>query len=404
MSISDQQGTFRLIGVSAIVFLLIGLGGWYFFLSQRGATLEATGESRGFSVGIPSFSGSRGSALENLVQGLTPGTEISTTTSTNTLPPRLWQINQTPVAGAGFITQGSTTLIRFVERSNGHVFDANIETGEVMRRTNTSLGTIYEAHIGSENNFILRTLDASSTVHTLLGTFGTTTENGLRELDVIDVGPTHTAAFRGGTPLLLAGNQKSRLVASTTNTKEQVLFTSPILKWHIERSNPLVIVEPAASGVVGSAFSVGAGGTLTPLATKKGLTLAAHPESNVFLVGEEGENVTLSVLSGTTTQSLSIQTVAEKCTWAPGRALIAYCAVPKEALKPGFLDAWYRGATHTSDRWHTIESTSGASEILYAPNESIELDVEYPAIDESARYILFMNARDKSLWALRIYE
>ncbi len=404
MKISVNHDTFRLVGIAAIVFLLVGLGGWYVFLSGRTTEVALTGESRGFSVGIPSFSGSRGSTLENLVQGLPLNEEVHVATSSHPRPPRLWQVNQTPVAGAGFVIQGSTTLIRFVERSNGHVFDANVETGEVARRTNTSLGTIYDAQIGSIEGLLLRTLDASSTVHTLIGAFGTTTENDLQELNVVDVGPTHTITFRGDTPLLLVGDTESRLVASTTNSKERALFTSPIRKWHITRADPLIVAEPAASGILGSAFSVGTGGVLTNVATKKGLTIAAHPESNVFLVGEEGENLALSVLSGTTTRSLSIQTIAEKCIWAPGRALIAYCAVPKEAPKSGFLDAWYRGATHTSDRWYTVESATGASEILYTPSEDIELDVEFPAIDESARYMLFINARDKSLWALRIYE
>lgn len=405
MKLHIDHDTFRLIGASSIVFLLVGLGGWYIFLSGRGAVIESTGESRGFSVGIPSFSGNRGSTLENLVQGLPSSEEPLATTSTNTRPPRLWQINQTPVAGAGFVAQGSTTLIRFVERSNGHVYDANPETGEVTRRTNTSVGAVFDAKIGSAEQMLLRTLDASTTMHTLLATFGTTTDGSLRKLDTIDAGPTHAIAFRGDTPLLLIGGNGSRLIASSTS-KEEVLFSSPLLGWHIVRSSPLVVAERAASGVQGSAFTVSNAGTLTKIATKPGLTLAAHPENNVFLIGEEGEELTLAIQSAATATSLtlSLQTVADKCVWAPGRSLIAYCAVPKVAPGRGFIDAWYRGAIHTSDQWFTVEAGTGDTEPLYAPEGDLELDVEYPAIDESARYILFMNARDKSLWTLRIYE
>ncbi len=405
MNLSEHQDTFRIIGITAAAFLILGLGGWYIFLSRSEANLESIGESRGFSVGIPSFSGSRGSTIENLVQGLAPRGAEPIGTSTNIRPPRLFQVSQTPVAGAAFIVNGSTTLIRFVERSNGHVFDANLETGEVIRRTNTSLGTIYEAHVGSGEAFLLRTLDDEGDVRTLFATFGTTTENDLRDLETRDVGPTHGVAFRGETPLFLFGNGGSRLVASSTN-KEELLFSSSLQGWHIVRTSPLVVAERPAHGILGSAFRVFSPSRIERIATERGLTIAAHPQSEAYLIGTAGESMALfAQTSATTTRALlDIKTIADKCAWAPGRSLTAYCAVPQDETPGGFLDLWYRGAVHTNDHWFTVESGSGTTERLFAPEGDLILDVENPHIDESARYILFMNARDKSLWTLRIYE
>lgn len=405
MNLSEHQDTFRVIGITAAVFLLIGLGGWYLFLSQNTSTIESVGESRGFSVGIPSFSGSRGSAIENLAQGLARSGEETTATSSGKRPPRLWQINKTPVAGAGFVVNGSSTIVRFVERSSGYVFDANPETSEVIRLTNTSLGTVYDAQIGSKETLLLRTLDDVGAVHTHIATFGTTTEGGLHDLETTDVGSTHAIAFRDDIPLLLVGENGSRLVASSTK-KQETLFSSPLQGWRIVRTHPLVVMERPGSSVLGSAFTVGSQGRFEKITTGRGLTLATHPESDAHLIGEEGDAMRLfAQLPGSTTRtSLDIRTVADKCAWAPGRSFTAYCAAPQGDIPSNFLDAWYRGTVHTQDHWFTVEASSGTVESLFAPGSDIELDVEYPRVDQSARYILFMNARDKSLWLLRTLE
>lgn len=407
MNLSEHHETFRIIGITAAMFLLVGLGGWYVFLSRSTSTIESVGESRGFSVGIPSFSGTRGSAIENLVQGLTPEsvTETAATTSTGARAPRLWQINQTPVAGASFMS-GSTTIVRFVERSSGHVFDANPETGAVTRRTNTSLGTIYEAQIGAGDILLLRTLDESGATRTLSATFGTTTEDGLRDLETKDLGPSLAIAFRDEVPLLLledAGG--SRLIASSTDDQES-LFSSALTGWRILRTSPLVLAERAGSDILGSAFRVDTQGRFKRIATERGLTIAAHPESDAFLIGEDSGKLTLSahVTASSTRTTLPLATTADKCVWAPGRSLTAYCAVPQGDVPQNFLDAWYRGLTHTTDHWFTVQAGAGTAERLFAPEGDRELDVEYPQVDESARYILFINARDKSLWLLRIVE
>jgi len=43
-------------------------------------------------------------------------------------------------------------------------------------------------------------------------------------------------------------------------------------------------------------------------------------------------------------------------------------------------------------------------ELLYASGNMLQIDVENPSVDANGEYIAFMNARDKSLWLLRIAE
>ena len=99
---------------------------------------------------------------------------------------------------------------------------------------------------------------------------------------------------------------------------------------------------------------------------------------------------------------LPVRTVADKCVWSPSPHTV-FCAVPQSLpAGGGFLDAWYRGQVHTADQWWQIDTDTGASEMLFSPD--IPLDVQDPIIDPQGQYIIFKNAADQSLWALRIAE
>ncbi len=99
---------------------------------------------------------------------------------------------------------------------------------------------------------------------------------------------------------------------------------------------------------------------------------------------------------------LSVHTIADKCVWAPGKELIAYCAVPQSAPSGNFLDNWYKGTTHTVDSWWRIDASGGSAQLVYSPDPSLLLDVEKPTIDGGGNYLAFRNARDGSFWVLRL--
>ena len=61
------------------------------------------------------------------------------------------------------------------------------------------------------------------------------------------------------------------------------------------------------------------------------------------------------------------------------------------------------GVVHTSDTWWRIDADTGeATPVLEPGDMDQEFDVENPMIDSAGEQIAFMDARDKSLWLLRI--
>jgi hypothetical protein len=61
---------------------------------------------------------------------------------------------------------------------------------------------------------------------------------------------------------------------------------------------------------------------------------------------------------------------------------------------------------HTSDEFYEVDASAASTTLLYDPSgdTSAQLDVEDPSVDPSGQYIAFINAKDQSLWVLRIAQ
>jgi hypothetical protein len=406
----NRETTFMYIGFAAIGLLVVGLAGWYFFISRQTADLSALDEGRGFAIGVPSFTGSRGSTAENIAGGFGASSEPEEGEEGEPQrPARLWQVNATPVAGAGFVNVGSTTLLRYVERSTGHVFDVNPMTGSVERRTNRLIPKVYEASVGEDDTVVARSINNDGQRETFVGTLGTTTEEGYTPLSGVDLGPDirDIALTRDGIVFLAdATDGGTRLIRSKIDGSDPVVvrsFAAGDFNLTILSDERVILVEKAASGILGHAYDVG--DTLTSLGRAPGLTLLARASSTATLIGSDDGSLSLSVRANkdATLLPLDIKTVAEKCVWLTSVSLTAYCAVPQTPPAPGFLTGWYRGTVHTTDSWYVVDAGAGTSESFLEMSIDDAIDVERPLTD-GGNFIAFINARDKSLWLLRIIE
>lgn len=395
--LARHEKLFTYIGAIATSLLLVGLAGWYFFISSKTNQIENTDIARGFAIGVPSFSGSRGSTSENIA-----GSAEEPKPDEVQRPPRLWRVSSSPVAGAGFTTEGK---LRYVERSTGYVFDANPETGEVTRRTNRLMPKVYEADVGKEHAVLLRSINEDNAVITFIGELGTSTTDGFVDLEggTLDIPLSDITLDDDSIVFLTDTGSKVHLIrAAYDGTDPEELLSLNVGSFLIHNNpNRLILVERAASGVTGSAYEAGRN-NLTPLVRNvRGLTLRAHGSSTAILIGREESTLMLSLRPSTdaTSVELPIRTTADKCVFAPGVELIAYCAVPDE-VPPEFMTRYAQGLVHTTDAWHKV-SLAG-TEKFYMMEDAV--DVENPLVDDSGAYMTFQNARDKSLWLLRIVE
>src|SRR3989338_2719832 len=126
-----------LLTIIVVVVLVIIAGGVYFFAVQNNTGQTDNQSGTDFFSSLFPFGES------------SPGGGDVTTSGDSTLAETkpasvLRQIGDRPVAGARFIAGRNETLIRFIERETGHVFDTPLDSATVTRISNTTIPRIQE--------------------------------------------------------------------------------------------------------------------------------------------------------------------------------------------------------------------------------------------------------------------
>ena len=403
--------TLRYILIALAVLILAALSVWYFFIRAKQAEIAREAEGRGLGLPTRSFESRLGSTYENIVSSLSSPAAEAVRGEDAGKAPQLTQVNKTPTAGAGFIS-GTSTRLRFVERSTGFVFDVVPQTLALERLTNTLVPRTYEALIAKNGRMVMRSVDESGAPATIAASVaGTSTPEGLRSLAQkrLPDGIQSVVVSPGGDEIFYitegpgggAGNK-----TTWDSEKEKPVFSSALAGWqaHWLSGDRIVIVQKPSDDTGGYAYTIGKDGALSPLVRNiPGLTVLPHPTSSALLYGRSAGGLSLFVQIKETTAGalLPIHTTANKCVWNPLEELVAYCAVPQIQPPPNFLDKWHRGEIHTADAWWRVDASAASAELLLSP-ENTMMDVENPTIDESGVYIAFTNAIDKSLWLLRV--
>ena len=422
---------------AVIVLTLGGLAGWYFYLHSQETTTTAIDSSRGLGVTPPSFEGTSGSTQANqaiATQALSANSYKPSATSSS----QLWEVDRTAVAGMGFVTSQADEHLYYVERANGYVFSAHPAGETTERLTDTLMPKVYEAQFSANGSVIERSVDAGGNVTTFLGTVSTSSSL-VSSTSTTNVQRATVAAQTGATssePAILAGvylepnirsiavNPSSRalfyLIADPqggvsgvtmqwNGSKRTRIFSSTIGSWQpsILADGTMVLLESPVDGLAGYAYTLSPTGVLSALVGDvAGLTILPKASSSYLVYGaSSGNNLSLFMQATSTSARLPFATIASKCVWLPGKSEIIYCAVPNNPAPSNFLDGWYRGTANTSDDWWEMDLSSGASQRIYSPSaNNVSLDVKDPIIDPSGNYIAFLNAKDRSLWVLRVAQ
>lgn len=396
--------------VALVIVAIVGaLLGWYYFLRTSTQDTAALAEARGFDSGIPAFVGSTGSTDQNIARSLQVGTStVNAAVARSSGGANMWQVSDMPIAGSGFV--GSSTLA-YVARSTGYVFSVDPKTRTSTRLTNTLRPKVYEALLGAGGHVIERTVDESGAVVTFIGQVATSSasaENALLGTEIEGVGAVATNAAVDLFVYLQGGRDGvSGFLSGWTAAKQKRIFQNPLTNWRISMlaDGRVVLAQKPADGIPGYAYLVGGTGALQLLASGAGLTVLPHASSTALLVGNssgEGAYSLFALASATSApRLLNVATIADKCVWAPGKVLIAYCAVPGSIASKTFLDEWYRGASRTMDTWVRIDATTGSTTPLL-PATGPSFDVKDPIIDDTGSYLAFTNASDNTLWLVTI--
>ncbi len=399
-----------------LVMIIGGFGGYYFFIKKETEETASESAARGENT---SFGGSLGSTYEN-ISGQAVQNAGTSTATVGQRAPRLWHVTRTPVAGFGFSAGGSAVFI--AERATGNILRADPSVSTINRLTNTLVPKVRDALFSRTGDVVLRSTNDDGMITSFAATIATTTvltssstpsvlEGTYLPQNIVALdAPNHQPTSRGLFFMTLLPEGGS--VGVTSNWKGgavKKVFTSPLSQWRAQAlaDGRTVLTQNPSDDIAGYSFMVSAAGAVRALITDEpGLTLAHHDSSDAYLFGTS-EQGTLSLYLKVGNQAavqLPIGTTADKCVWAPGAGLIAYCAVPTVAPTGQYLLSWHQGVSHTIDVWWKIEANEKTATRFFVPDSRANFDVEDAAMDETGSYLGWRDAADKSLWLLRISE
>lgn len=400
-----------IVGIIAVI-VLIGLGFW--FLSRT--TTPAIENQSGSPFGTPgSDTGNTTGNTNGGIIGAGEAFSAPTYVPTN----RLNRISDTPISGATIIS-GSTTIVKYIEKATGHMYEVNLSDGSKKRITNTTLPKSYEIEWGLGGYSAFMKFSDESLIKNIFATLSTTastsTDDGSGELIVKNFesgiqnflfSPSKKTSFY----TLVSSQGIQGFLADKNGEKGSLIWNFPTSEWVVDwpKDDVITLTTKASVNKFGYLYF------LNPVTKKTtnilreipGLITNTNPNGNQVLYSASKNRDTslfaFDIKSGLLI-SFSTKTLAEKCVWSD---LAIYCAVPQKISKLELPDDWYLGTTSFSDSiWKiTLSTESGTEEAEYfklektagGPIDAINLEMS-----QDKKTLIFINKRDSYLWSLTI--
>ncbi len=342
-------------------------------------------------------------------------------------PPRLRQIYSSPVAGAGAFTIASTTVIRFVERTTGNLYEARTDLDIVERISNTTVPKVSEALFTQPEIVVLRYLtdgsDVIETLHGSLATSSTSTSTPRTPTQLTTtylspnilgfvLSPAKTKAFS----LIQSGSGTAGLLSNPNGTGQTPLFSSPIREWIPQwpKTDTITLTTKASAQATGYLYFVNTstGAMRGVLGGIYGLSTITNPTTTKVLYSQANQTATGIVLriydtsSKATATITSGATIADKCVWGTKNTDVVYCAMPKEIPNAAYPDAWYKGQVSFNDTLWRIDTTTGNAQLLADITAISKRDVDAfnMSLDPTERFLVFMNKKDLTLWSYDLLQ
>lgn len=342
---------------------------------------------------------------------------------------KLFRLVDTPVAGAVAFLKNGSTMVRYVDRATGHIYDINPITLEKTKITNNTLPKIYEAYFKNDaSSVVFRSLedDEDTQVNTVLdlippvassSTSTSTLSTSSGQAD--NLYTIRTSLLRPDISELSVLSDNS-LVYTTQSSGEVIhanftggnasrLFASAFTDWRLlaPSISNIFVYTKASSGISGYAYKIVGGSLSKILGPLDSLVLTSSPDGKhiAYSYTSSGESkIQTTNLETKKVYDLFPVTLAEKCVWSKLSANILYCATPEGGVGTSEPDSWYQGSTHFSDRLWRFDTGTGLTDLLSEPKNdyNIDIDAENLTLSPDEDYLIFMNKNDLTLWALNL--
>ena len=432
-----RKSTLTIIIIISVAVIAAGMY-WFFFYNKTVTPVTPVAGDQGFTTinrNPPTSKGATSTTTSTTTTGIT---KTSTTTSqygTKMRLPKLRQLSTTPVAGmfasttkikssALASTTIDETIVRFIDRGAGHIFQANDLNLDIEKISNTTLPKIYEGYWNKNlTAMVLRYLkddtDYVTNFYAELRKPATSTNLSttqyeikgkylLQSIDQVVVSPLGDKIFTWN----IDGGNGVGYLSSFDDKSKVKLIDTPLTQMNIDWQDPLNVSMTTKGSGLSSGYSYLVNtktGSITKfLSGIKGLSAKYSKDSKNIIYSSGGSTIKTSVLGtqNSTSTEVIFGTIVDKCVWSSLRKNEVYCAVPNEIPEGLYPDDWYKGKVSFVDKiWH-LDTVTG--EVHLIANLSLLskdlIDATQLTLDPKENYLYFINKQDLTLWSLDLNQ
>lgn len=417
--------TSKIIKILITLVVLLGIGGgiyyWYYFIQNP--TVDENGEILDPFTFLP-FNRTPVTTTPIVQIPNTPTEQEPSAQINEPLKlPKLRQLNTTPVAGMSASSTASSSVIRFMDRGTGHVYEADDISSNIKKLSNTTLPKIYEIYWNMNlNGFVLRYLrDESDTVTNFYGELrstGTSTVETAYEVKGKYLSPDskQIAVSPAGNKIFTWGIENGRGIGYTSafdETGKIKVADFPLTQVTVEWPETNTVTLTTKASALASGYFYGldirTGVMKKIVGGVRGLTGKLSKDASNIVFSSGGANsIRTYYLStkGGISQEILFKTIADKCVWSTLRKTEIYCAVPTEIPNATYPDDWYKGRVSFIDQiWHLDTATGEIHLLANLLDLSNKLmDATDLVLDPKENYLYFINKRDLTLWSLDLNQ
>ncbi len=309
--------------------------------------------------------------------------------------------------------------VRYVERATGNVYQTLAEEINETKISTTVVPQVYEAYLG--NNAETATLrylgDDNQTIETFIDILpkeilgGDSTQPATiagsflpENVTTMSMSPDSSSIFY----IYKSGNGVIGSTSLDSGDKKNQIFTSSFTEWLSAWPNDrmITITTKPSSQVPGYMYSIDPASKKMKkqLGGINGLTTLTSPNGKLILYGNNNLELRVYNVDASNSVLFGIKTLPEKCVWALDNINI-YCAVPNFIDGINYPDSWYQGETTFSDQIWQINTENGNTTMLADPTQfekGEDIDGIKLSLDNSGKYLFFVNKKDSALWELNL--
>jgi hypothetical protein len=392
-----------------------------------------------FSGGSNNTANQTGSFSTSNTQSVSVSTNSAGQTQTNipTLatgapisPKKIFAIANGPIVGATFIElkNPTTTIARYIEQDNGHVFDLAIDVPGAAPQTisNTTIpGSERAVWLEQGNAALLQYLE-NNTIKTVYLGFPplATTTNSVSAVPVrVQFFPDNIAdiaASPSGTSvayLMTTATGADGYIANSNGTGAKKLFSLPlsqvVISWPAQTT--LIVTTKNALGVPGMVFSIDVkSGTVTPLLYGQDVTAIADKTFSHILYQTVSDSIGVPLSYNHAVKTgiddpLPLNPFPEKCVWGAATSTILFCATPTAQMAANYLDLWHQGLSAQSENITSFIFLNGlvlTSTVAFPGSDDggVQTDIAEMAVSPDDHYLSFISKGDRTLWGVRLTQ